>query len=74
MSSLRSLRTLNTSPAVLEPETFLALSTLPYLKTLIIESSGDGGDLHEYDLPKDSFSALQRLRLLSLDPVVTEEL
>ncbi|KAG8707674.1 hypothetical protein FRC08_000360 [Ceratobasidium sp. 394] len=72
---LNNLRSLTTSPAILELETFQAISRLPCLETLVIQSTGDGGpSWGDYGLSDDSFPALRTLQLIHLDPRNTEHL
>ncbi|KAG8769267.1 hypothetical protein FRC12_005061 [Ceratobasidium sp. 428] len=75
MNSFRGLRELAISPAVLEPNVLRAVSSYPYLETLIIRSKAYGGPVYdEYDLDDTSFPALQRLELIDLDPHVMKKL
>ncbi|KAG9075059.1 hypothetical protein FS749_013317 [Ceratobasidium sp. UAMH 11750] len=76
MKRCQNLRNLTISPAILEPITFYAISTLPYLDSLIIQSTGDGGPLYSeyYRLTDTSFPSLRHLSLMFLDPHVAESL
>ncbi|QRW13262.1 hypothetical protein RhiLY_12261 [Ceratobasidium sp. AG-Ba] len=70
---LRHLEILTISPAVLELEVFYAVSKLPHLKTLVIQSTSDCGSIYDnYNLDSSSFPALKRLELLWMDPHVIE--
>ncbi|KAG9082731.1 hypothetical protein FS749_006614 [Ceratobasidium sp. UAMH 11750] len=75
MGRLGGLRSLTISPAVLQPDVFRVISTCPYLETLVVQSTSDGGPVYaDYDLDDASFPALRHLELLCLDPNTIERL
>jgi hypothetical protein len=61
----RSLRTLTTTPFILEAQTFMALSQLPRLQSLSVSSLPEDLDIYcrGFEVPDNAFPALQSLEL-----------
>ncbi|KAG8795652.1 hypothetical protein FRC12_011624 [Ceratobasidium sp. 428] len=74
ISCFSQLRTLSTSLTMLQPEPFLALSRLPYLKSLAVYASGAEPPFMRTDIAEKSFESLRRLEVHDLLPSSIEAL